>query len=330
METARASIASLRSNSRLQATLARLNRCFDIGSTLLSQGVPSRAFRFNGGIGDSLLCSTVARELRKRGEGGTCILSSYPELFSHNADVHSSLPDSRLSRRLLARLKVPTADLTYGAHTPDGRQILPPHHILVDMCRRASIRGAIDVRPYIALTPEEKRSGVVARRPQIAIQSSGTSARYPMRTKEWFPDRFQQIVRALGGEFSFVQVGAATDPVLDGALDLRGKTTIRQTAAVLAHSIVFVGLVGFLMHLARAVDCRSVIAYGGREWPSISGYTCNENLVRRPQCSPCGLYDGCEYQRACMDEISVEEALAAIRRQLDRWGTPLPIDTALS
>jgi ADP-heptose:LPS heptosyltransferase len=93
---------------------------------------------------------------------------------------------------------------------------------------------------------------------------------------------------------------------------------------------VFVGLVGFLMHLARAVDCRSVIVYGGREWPSISGYTCNENLVSRPPCSPCGLYDGCEYQRACMNEISVDEALAAIRRQVDRWGTPLPIDTALS
>jgi len=32
------------------------------------------------------------------------------------------------------------------------------------------------------------------------------------------------------------------------------------------------------MHLARAVDCRAVIVYGGRERPEISGYICNKIL----------------------------------------------------
>ena len=53
-------------------------------------------------------------------------------------------------------------------------------------------------------------------------------------------------------------------PPLKGALDLRGKTGLREAAAILSNSLVFIGQVGFLMHLARAVDCRSVIVYGGQ------------------------------------------------------------------
>ena len=109
-------------------------------------------------------------------------------------------------------------------------------------------------------------------------------------------------------------------------MDLRGKTTLRQTAAILANSVVFVGLVGFLMHLARAVDCRSVIVYGGRELPSITGYACNQNLVRQPPCAPCGLYNDCEYHRDCMEQIEVGDVVLAIEHQAQQHG-PLPVET---
>jgi len=126
-----------------------------------------------------------------------------------------------------------------------------------------------------------------------------------------------------------VQIGGSNDLKLEGAMDLRGKTTLRQTAAILANSLVFVGLVGFVMHLARAVDCRSVIIYGGREKPSITGYVANKNLYSQVRCAPCWLRNACEFNHKCMDMVTVEQVIAATADQISRYGTLLEVQTAV-
>ena len=149
----------------------------------------------------------------------------------------------------------------------------PDRHIAAIMCRKAGISGDIFIRPYIYLTDAEKRSGRIAKN-HIAIQSSARAARFHYSTKEWFADRFQLVVNALKGKYSIVQLGSGGDPPLAGTIDLRGKTSLRQSAAILSQALVFIGLVGGLMHLSRAVDCRSVIVYGGRELPASIGLYC--------------------------------------------------------
>src|SRR5205823_6495421 len=153
--------------------------------------------------------------------------------------------------------------------------------------------------PYVVLSESEKRTGKIAHRPQIAMQSSSLSARFPMRNKQWPAERFQTVADALKDEFDLVQVGASSDPPLTGALDLRG-TSVRQLAAILSASRLFIGLAGGLTHLARAVECRSVIVYGGREHPSQSGYSANENLYWSGPCAPCWQRNDCSYDRVCM------------------------------
>lgn len=311
----------------LQAGPAKVRRYLWAGTTLLTRGRPRRALTFpGGGLGDELLCATVARELRRRGESGICIISRHPELFRNNPDVQVPLFEDDRSLGFLTRLNVPLERLNYAPHLAvERRDLFPAHHLLVEMCRQAGIRGEIMLRPYITLTPTELASGQLCER-QVAIHSSGLSARSPMVAKEWFPERFQQIVHALRDRFHFVQVGAEADPPLDGAMDFRGKTSLRQTAAILANSMLFIGLVGFVMHLARAVDCPAVIVYGGRELPSVTGYLCNVNLTRPLACSPCGLYGECEFHRACMDQITVGDVLVAIERQARREERALPVE----
>jgi ADP-heptose:LPS heptosyltransferase len=194
------------------------------------------------------------------------------------------------------------------------------------MCEAVGIQGEVELRPYVFLSEEEGRAGKVVPRPQIAVQTSSLSARYPMLNKLWPPERFQVVADALKDDFDLVQVGAPSDPQLRGALDLRGKTSVRQTAAILSASRLFVGLVSGLMHLARAVECRSVIVYGGREHPSQSGYSANENLYWSGPCAPCWLRNDCNFDRVCMSEIQPEQVIAAVRRQAERYGTPLPIE----
>jgi len=76
------------------------------------------------------------------------------------------------------------------------------------------------------------------------------------------------------------------------------------------------------MHLARAVDCRGVIVYGGRENPSVSGYECNENLMGKTPCSPCWQRNRCDYDRECMRIISASQVIDAVLLQLGRYGKP--------
>jgi ADP-heptose:LPS heptosyltransferase len=138
----------------------------------------------------------------------------------------------------------------------------------------------------------------------------------PIANKEWFPERMQTVVDALRTDVEIVQLGGVADPPLEGVADLRGRTTIREAAAMMQSARVFIGLVGFLMHLARAVGTPSVILFGGREHPEQSGYPENRNLFTTLHCSPCWLWNQCPYERECMRRITADEVIAAAREMM--------------
>jgi len=102
-------------------------------------------------------------------------------------------------------------------------------------------------------------------------------------TKWWSPERYQQVVDHFRGRLLFVQVGANSDPhpALQGVLDLRGQTTLRQLVRLVHHSYGVLCPVTSLMHLAAAVECPSgrpalrpcVVVAGGREPPHWEAYS---------------------------------------------------------
>jgi ADP-heptose:LPS heptosyltransferase len=197
------------------------------------------------------------------------------------------------------------------------------------MCRLAGLTGEISLRPYLTLTDAERAAAPRMDR-QIAIQSTGLNAAIPYSTKEWGSQRFAEVARLLSTDFPLVQLGAARDPLLPGvALDLRGKTTLREAAAIQAASLCFVGLEGFLAHLARAVDVPSVIVHGGRAPAGIFDYPANINFYARPDCSPCGLQDGCPYGLKCMTAITPEQVAAAVRKLAASPRAALPVETTM-
>jgi hypothetical protein len=81
------------------------------------------------------------------------------------------------------------------------------------------------------------------------------------------------------------------------------------------------------MHLARAVECPSVIVFGGREAPWQSGYICNSNLYSAVPCAPCWRANTCEFDRRCMSDISVADVVSAIRQMMKRPRNPLAVET---
>jgi len=289
----------------------------------LWMGRPEVVIYFGAGIGDDLLCGTVAHELKKRGTGRIVMISRHPSLFEHSPDVAAvyNYGYATVGRRhrwgygwLAPQFSV------YDKET--DRDVFPNEHLLITMCRKAGLTGTIELRPYLTLLASEKAAGRLLDN-QIAIQSGGLGQ---MKNKDWLPERYQAVADQLGNGFGMVQLGLKQDPPIQGALDLRGKTTLRESAAILASSRLFIGQVGFLMHVARAVDCRSVIVYGGREDPFVSGYRVNENIVGRTICSPCWQRNKCDYGHECMKMIEPDQVVAAVRRQLERVGTPLEVE----
>jgi hypothetical protein len=296
---------------------------------LVRWGRPQRALLFGPlSLGDDLLCTAVLREARRRGTP-FAMMTARPELFAGNEDPTRLLPIDSYYVAGLRRLGTRVVSPYYVKADPNdqNRDLLPPRHIITEMCRLAGISGRVDLRPYLHLTGLERAAGRRVQR-QLAIHSSGMAAALPYRTKEWGADRFNEVARLLAADFDLVQLGSPRDPALPAALDLRGRTTLREAAAVLAESAAFVGLEGFLSHLARAVECPAVVVFGGRARPETFGYPGNVNLYTMPECSPCGLVNSCLNEMKCMTAITPNQVVAAAYELAQRPRGPLPVATA--
>ena len=285
--------------------------------------------------GDDLLCTAVMRELRKRGRDGLLMISDHRELFEGNQDPAyvrplwaRYSPDSStvsICRRFVQIWGGEFTRLEYAPMAGEDRRKSPSRHIIAEMCARAGVSGSVPIRPYLLLRDDEKSSAAWAR-DQIVIQSSSMAARHPMRNKQWYEDRFQRVVDDLAGEIGFIQIGSVADPPLQRVTDVRGTTRIREAAAILYHARLFVGTVGFQMHLARAVECPSVIVFGGREAPWQSGYVCNFNVYSEVPCAPCWRSNTCDFDRRCMRNISADDVVSAIRQMMERPRNPLAVE----
>jgi hypothetical protein len=309
--------------------LRRIRRLPSLATHFARWGVPRRALLFGPlSLGDDLLCTAVLREARQRGTP-FAMFTARPELFAGNADPLRLLPIDDYYVAALRRLGARVVQPYYLARDSQrsDRDVLPPHHIIVEMCRLAGLRGTISLRPYFSVTDEERARGALHPR-QIALHSSGMSAAIPYANKEWGAGRFAAVARLLAPEFKLVQIGSAGDPALPVDTDLRGQTTLRETAAILAASVAFVGLEGFLAHLARAVDCPAAIVFGGRAKPETFGYAANRNFYSAVPCAPCGLRNTCDYALECMTRITPAEVATAVRELAGRMPGPLPVQTA--
>jgi hypothetical protein len=302
-----------------------------VASEVKRRGWPRHLVHFYGLTpGDDLMCTAVLREMRRRGRQGVWMMTRFPDLFERNHDADAVVPFDERYERMVSWLGGRRWHARYDERDPVAdRSTQPEHHIIALMCQACGIAGRVTLRPYLSLSDEERAAGRLAPR-QIALHSSGLSAQSAMRNKEWFADRFQGVVDALRREYTFVQLGAPSDPPLNGCIDLRGRTTMRQSAAILANSVLVLAQVGFLMHLARAVDRPAVIIYGGREMPWQSGYSCNVNLWTPLSCAPCWRWSACDnpIERECMRRIAIDDVVAAVRECAEHADEPLREDVA--
>src|SRR5262249_34611830 len=131
--------------------------------TVARNGWPRKLLFYGSGIGDDLLCTTVARELQNRRAGRIWVATKHLELFDGNPDTRAVLI-SDWKAGALGRLRgADVSPLWSTQYEPENdRDPEPPMHFAAMMCEKASITGYISIRPYLFLRHSEREQGKIA------------------------------------------------------------------------------------------------------------------------------------------------------------------------
>jgi lipopolysaccharide heptosyltransferase II len=151
--------------------------------------------------------------------------------------------------------------------------------------------------------------------------------------KRWLPERFAEVAREivqqrpvqwiLFGTPADQERGAAIESALGAhCVNRIGQTTLEQLAAELSECALLLTNDTGTMHLATLLGVPVIAIFGSTE-PLLTGPLGNARHIihHQVECSPCFLRE-CPIDFRCMKAISVEEVVAAVSTQLDRWQTP--------
>ncbi|MEW6660580.1 MAG: lipopolysaccharide heptosyltransferase II [Thermodesulfobacteriota bacterium] len=141
--------------------------------------------------------------------------------------------------------------------------------------------------------------------------------------KRWPPERFAAVGRELQKEFNarLVLLGGPEDrdaaaevkARLPEALDLVGRTSLRQALGVLKHLQLLITNDSGLMHAAAALGVPLLAIFGSTDPVATGPFTTRATVLHHPlPCSPC-FKRTCDLDYQCLLDISVEEVTDAAR-----------------
>lgn len=282
-----------------------------------------------GGIGDAILTTPVIRALKERDPGCklvvVCIPRTHVEVYKHNPHI-----DVLKFAGPRVFVKSPLANLIHQARTAHR---LETGKFVINMWGGTfpGLWSASNVTEIIAerlniplsnrqleifLTPaEDEKAGNYLSQYSNVVAIHVTP--HTSSNKTWPAERWTALVRK-NSALTFIQLGAAEDASVKGAVDLRGKTSLRETFAIIKHAKSFVGVDSGLAHAAAAFGTPGVVLFGPSS-PLVLGHDGNVNLYKALRCSPCIeiLVDAlCPYGKPCMNGILADEVSQALRAQL--------------
>lgn len=294
--------------------------------------------------GDLVMLTAAVRDLHLRYPGRflTDVRSPCPQLWEHNPYITA------------IRRSDPDAEPVECEYPLIHRSNREPWHFLHGFIHHLNSKLDLDIqltafKGDIHLAPVERQwisqvSEITRLQVPFWIINAGGKRDYTI--KWWDQARYQAVVDRFRGRILFVQVGESHHhhPPLDGALDLRGKTDLRQLIRLVYHAQGVLGPVSLAMHLAAAVEVLPgmpqnrpcVVVAGGREPPHWEAYPHHQFLHTvgaLPCCDNGGCWksrtlplgDGDERDRpenlcvqvvnhlpACMDLIAIDDVVRRI------------------
>ncbi len=301
------------------------------------------------------MLTAAVRDLHRcyPGEFLTDVRTPYPDLWRNNP--HLSPIQAEDSEAKLLECDYPLIQLANSV----------PYHALHGFIQffneqlglqitPTEFRGDIHLSRAESESPSQVSNLLGSEIPYWLISAGG---KFDLTVKWWDNVRWQAVVDHFRDRILFVQVGNARDyhPRLNGVLDLRGWTNLRQLIRLVHRAQGVLSPVTCLMHLAAAVPTREgqpklrpcVVVAGGREpahWEAYPGHQFLNNVGALPCCPEGGCWkkrtvalgDGTDNDDPkhlctmpvnglprCMDMITPKDVIRAVESYFDggvlRW-----------
>jgi ADP-heptose:LPS heptosyltransferase len=193
----------------------------------------------------------------------------------------------------------------------------------------------------LELAPEEiarakarlESLGLDLNRPIVGL-STGAGARWPL--KQWREDGYIGLIDLIGRDKSaqLLLLGGPEERARNERLKARSPVRIfdsgcdnpvRDFAALLGHCDVIVTGDTLAMHLALALERRTVVLFGPTSSAEIDLYGFGEKVIPDMMCLSC-YKTSCDFVPNCMDLISTDMVASAVSRQLAIARTALTPD----
>lgn len=159
----------------------------------------------------------------------------------------------------------------------------------------------------------------------------GKNSRDVVSQKRWGIEKYAHVADVLSAAYQAKIIIFGSQDDEDTALELTrisklklinacGKTSLKQTAALLQRCAVLITNDSAPLHMAIAVGTPTVSVFGPSRADSLVDKDAKHITIQSPYpCSPCycnSVFPGCD-KPLCMDAIGCEEVLTAVGRQMN-------------
>lgn len=294
------------------------------------------------GLGDALALSTILKALHEKSGVKGVVFSMCPELFRHNPMVVKNISYHELSslkRSLLKsffRAMRGKSIICFGGEvwtlgtSPLGSYNLDDdrakdrnsgwrwlRHLVPDKNVDIDFNNSV---PALFLSEEEIKSygQKFAHLPkEFSVLKATVGANRPTAAemKNWPISHVRETIAATP-EAHWVQIGQEGEPIVEGAINLLGKTSVRETIYLVSRAKLVLSMEGFVTHAAAAFNTPAIVSLSGVYDPYGFNYPSTIALVspQKPPCSPCWK-DACDVpSMPCMSDITVQMAIQKIHQ----------------
>ncbi len=249
------------------------------------------------GIGDAVFSSGVVEEfVRQHPETSIKLVVSFPELFNKESQKSFSWKD------------FPLVWLMYEHYdfAPLKRE---DKHIKYIIAEHLGLRPDMTYDYEIALQENQHKSFRASYIDRIDYMVLQPWAGEWNRLRNWSKDKWEETIAKLETELPIYQIGSKNDPLIDGAFDLRGKTSVLEGIFLIKNAKIFIGVNSFGEQVAGAYKVPSVVLYG----PTNPMYSLNENQIAvfkdvrkaREELSQ-------SYEFSSLDNVDVDHVISSI------------------
>lgn len=274
--------------------------------------------QLHAGLGDTVALTAGVRERKRRYPDDDILLDvSYPEVFIGN-------PFAKVLAEKSSDKTAVIANRGWGGQERFGDTAF-------NLARRLGIDRLADTTPEVFLSREERLYGKEkvwkAKKerhvPAVAFDPWTT---WPSRRWRGWHELTMMLANAgvrrirLGADIQDID-GESPNPD-EGvySLNLYGRTTVREAAAVLAAADLYIGNDSGLFHLAAAVGTPQVIVFANRNWYT-RGYWNTTSLFHHQECdSRCGRRCFRPFGKECLSQLPAQYVFECVKIVLKRMG----------